>query len=197
MALIVGQTTLLFGNVTTLNWIGAREPAGVERTLGFGAGRLSDGYCIALLIEPLRPEDFQFDGTTLRSGGRMGNPAGSQAMDILRPRVHQSVMHERGAAGYRALQDWALGSVQIHGTNRIAKVLPMKPHDRGLPPDVQYPPGAGGLQWKLLPPGKRFRIALYVDGQGFAQSTTFALNIGAGANYTNRAQVMNYLATAT
>jgi hypothetical protein len=195
MPLIVGQESELTGNITTLQWIGAREPKLVEQSLGYHSSRLAEGYCIALLKDDLTSADFQFDGTTLRSGGRLGNPASSTAADGARTRVHQGILDERGQGGYEELQKHALTSVLLKGDERIAKVLPMKPHSETLAPDLQYPPGAGGLQWKLIKP-KKFLIPLFVDPSAFAHSTSFSLFIGPGAPYENRAKVMNYLRTA-
>jgi hypothetical protein len=145
-----------------------------------------------LLKEPLQPADFEFDGTTLRSGGGLGNPAGLTAADQLRPRVHDTI----DATRYLVLQRQALAAVTLTGGVRIAKVLPMKPHSVSLPPDVQYPPGGGGLQWRIVLPGKRFLIAIFVDPAGTAHSTSFTLDIGPNAPYNNRARVMNYLKSA-
>lgn len=196
MALVVGSTTRLSGNVTTLTWIGARSPAAVEQSLGYGSGRLTQGYWIALLKDPLTPADFEFDGTTLRSGGRMGLPGTTNAADALRPRVHDLAMQQRGAGGYQQLQQMALASVKLSGDQRIAKVIPVAAHDPAMAPDMQYPPGGGGLQWKILRPGKNFLIALEVSPSGLATAPGFAVNIGPGAPYDNRAKVMNYLRMA-
>lgn len=196
MALVVGTTPQLSGNVTTLVWIAARAPRAVEQSLGYGSGRLAQGYWIALLKERLAPADFEFDGLTLRSGGRAGLPAASNAADAQRQRVHEQVLQERGEAGYQQLQRSALASVQLSGDHRIAKVIPVTPHNPALSPDVQYPPGAGGLQWKILPPGKRFLIALEVSPSGMATAPGFSVNIGPGAPYENRARVMQYLRAA-
>lgn len=196
MALIVGTTPNLFGNVTTLIWIGARSPAAVEQSLGYGVGRLSRGYWIALLKEPLAPHEFEFDGTTLRSGGRLGLPLANQAADAARLRVHDQAMQQYGAGGYQQLQQAALRSVQLTGDQRIAKVVPVSGHDPALAPDLQYPPGAGGLQWNIKKPGKKFLIALEVSPSGMATAPGFSLHIGPGAPYDNRAKVMQYLRQA-
>lgn len=191
-----GETRQLPGNVTTLQWIGARSPAAIEQSLGFHSGRLADGYAIALLKEPLAPADFEFDGLTLRSGGKLGLPGASDAADALRPRVHDMMKQEYGDAGYRQMQLRALASVKLSGDERIAKVVPVTRHAGGMAPNVQYPPGAGGLQWKILEPGKRFLIAAVVDPSGLATTPSFSVHIGAGAPYENRAKLMNYLRMA-
>jgi hypothetical protein len=197
----VGTLLALSGDVTTLNWIGPRPPRDVEINLGFGAGRLAQGYWIAVLKEPLLPDDFVFGGTTMRSGGRFGLPASNAADDALRPRVHDQVMAERGPAGYHQLQMRALASVAIAGPNRIAKVLPVTPHDPALAPDLQYPMGGGGLQWTIDRAHKKnFLIALHVDPAGMADAGAFRVSLADGQPfqqlYDARARVARHLASA-
>jgi hypothetical protein len=172
----------------------------LEANLGYAAGRLAQGYYIALLIEPLRPDDFEFDGTTLRSGGRIGAPADNDADDRLRPRVSDEITRKRGSKGYADLQKSNLGMVRIKGASRLAKVLPVTPHDNTLPPNLQYPMGAGGLQWKIVPPGKKFLIALYVGSNGMADAGTFKVSLADGDPYQQlmdaRQKVARYLETA-
>jgi hypothetical protein len=191
---IVGTHLELSGDVTTLNWISARSPRMIEGGLGFGRGRLSLGYWIAVLKERLGPDDFVFGGTTMRSGGRLGLPAESYEEDALRATVHEEIMAERGGRGYRELQTAALASVSTIGPKRIAKVLPVKRHDPGLSPKQQYPMGGGGLQWKIDEAHKkRFLIALYVDPAGMADAGSFNVSLD---NYDARAKVARYLETA-
>ena len=196
MALVVGNIEKLTGNVTTLNWIGARSPADIERSLGYAPGRLRDGYVIALLVDSLSVSDFEFDGTTLRSGGRLGKPLSSEKADMLRPRVHDTLLSERGKSGYEDLQKAALKNAKVAGEERIAKVVPMTRHDPKLAPNVQYPMGAGGLQWKIVAPGKRFLVAAFVDESAHAHTKSFSVFIGIGAPYDNRAKLMRYLREA-
>lgn len=196
MALIVGDTKSLTGNVTTLNWIGARAPGEIERSLGYAPGRLREGYVIALLVDSFSASDFEFDGTTLRSGGRLGKPYSTEKADALRPRVHQTILDERGKRGYEELQLAAIKNAKLTGEDRIAKIVPMVGHNTNMAPNVQYPMGAGGLQWKILPPGKGFLIAAFVDQTAHAHTTGFSVFIGIGAPYENRAKLMRFLREA-
>ncbi|MFY7834676.1 MAG: hypothetical protein ACOVQ0_00160 [Novosphingobium sp.] len=196
MTLMVGTTGRFHGNVTTLNWIGTKPPAAVEASLGYGSGRLSAGYNILVLKEALTALDFEFDGTTLRSGGRMGLPANTISEDERRKRVHDAMIKEYGEAGYRQLQHKALASAQLTGPNRIAKVLPRMPHDSDMAPSHQYPMGGGGLQWKLLRPGKIFVVALFVRADGIAELPGRNVDIRQTAPYENRRDVMQYLQMA-
>jgi hypothetical protein len=194
----VGDTSTFTGNVTTLNWIGPRPPADVEKNLGYGAGRLSAGYWLLLLVQQLTPDDFEFEGTTLRSGGRLGLPAATQAQDAARLRMHDQILAERGPAGYRALQEFALRSARITGPERIAKVLPETGHDPAMAPSQQYPMGGGGLQWTIKKSRPvRFLVAMHVDRNGLATTPTFTTSLAPGPNvYDHRARAMKYLEQA-
>ena len=196
MVLTVGSKCLLTGNVTTLIWIGARTPQELELHIGYGGGRLANGYRVALLKDNLLPQDFEFEGTTLRSGGRLGLPASSVPADQLRKRVHDQMISEYGAEGYRNMQMRAISSVRTVGNERIAKVVPVTSHDPLLAPDVQYPMGGGGLQWTILPPGKNFLIAMHVNANGLATTPMFTADLKPNAPYENRHKVMHYLASA-
>ncbi len=196
MSLTVGMQQSFHGNVTTLNWIGAREAALIERNLGYHAGRLAQGYWIVLLKTMLTVADFEFDGTTLRSGGKLGLPQGNPSAEAARKRVHDQIIAERGQAGYQALQQHALGTARISGPNRIAKVIPATGHNPAMGNDLQYPMGGGGLQWKIVPPGKPFLVAMHVDGKGIAHIPGASLDLGPKAPYENRAKVARYLESA-
>jgi hypothetical protein len=195
----VGQFEDFQGDVTTLNWLGPRPPASLAQNLGFNPARLAAGYWMVLLYSPLNVGDFEFSGTTLRSGGRLGLPAATGAADKLRPRVHDQIMAERGADGYKKLQAQVLSSVTITGPNRIAKVIPETRHDASAAPNIQYPMGGGGLQWTLIKK-KRFLIALHVGPDGMATTPRFAVSLAETQPfqqlYDNRFKIAQYLASA-
>ncbi|WP_420100671.1 hypothetical protein [Bosea sp. (in: a-proteobacteria)] len=194
--LTVGQTELFSGNVTTLNWIGPRPAAAIERNLGYAPGRLAQGYWVILLKQILTADDFEFDGTTLRSGGRIGVPAQSETEDAKRARIHDEVLREYGPAGYRELQMRALASVKLHGQDRIAKVVPVTLHESGLAPAEQYPMGGGGLQWNIKKPC-RFLIAMHVSPTRIATLPGLTVSLTDGPkDDENRARVSRFLASA-
>ncbi len=195
-----GDTIDLDGAVTTLKGSGLFDPSTVERMLGYGTGRLAKGYFIALLKHRLTEDDFEFGGTTLRSGGRAGLPAASPAEDKLRPRIHDGILSERGAHGYRMLQKGALTHVSETGEDRLVKILPTIRHTDGLPPNVQYPMGGGALQWKVTKK-RPFLIAAHVDEQGQARWPGGHAVIGLHGRITNdmieaRRVLRRYLQTA-
>lgn len=151
MHYVVGAiATHIAGNFTTLNTIKPADKSWTERNLGFHRGRLGPGYYIFLLKEVLKPEHFQFDGNTLRSGGRLGLPAGNESLDRLRLRVHDDMMKKYGPEEYRSLQKWLVKTGSIAGPKRFVKVVPVIDHNPHMAPNVQYPMGGGQGQWKLL-----------------------------------------------
>ncbi len=194
----IGSLHPFTGDVTTLNWIGARPPRAIEAGLGYGPGRLARGYRILLLKQPISPEDFNFAGTTMRSGGRVGLPKATAGADQARARIHDQIVSERGVGGYAELQRAALREIAYTGPRRIAKVLPVTDHDDAMSPKMQYPMGGGGLQWRLVQP-RNFLIACFVGPNLLAQTPRFSVDLGEthGARlYENRAKLMRYLETA-
>ncbi len=177
-----GAIRELSGDVTTLNWIKSGAETTTEKNLGYRAGRFSEGYVVALLVQQLTPEDFHLSGTTLRSGGRLGLASTiSYDDDRLRPLMRETTTKERGRDGYVALQKSALGTVRLSGAERIAKVIPRSgvlPH---LPPRDEFPMGGGALQWTIKDNRAReFLIALRVDPDGTATTASFGVSLAVG-----------------
>lgn len=195
MSISLGQYVLLAGNVTTLQWIKPGYEAETEAALGFHRGRLAQGYWILVLKQLPRPDQFRFDGTTLNSGGRLGLPAGTAAADLQRPKVHDQVLGQRGAAGYADLQTRILRDIKVQGEQRIAKVLPGTRHDALMAPSAQYPAGGGGLQWSILPPGVPFLAAAEVRADGTVAIPGRVLDLASG-DYAARATLRHYLTSA-
>jgi hypothetical protein len=196
----LGKTEELTGNVTTLQWIKPGFESDTEDNLGFHRGRLSRGYKIALLLrlpDLNNPKDtrFEFDGTTLRSGGRLGLPQTDNTADKARPRVHNQILAERGSQGYRALQEAALKGASLRGYQRIVRVLPSILHREDMAPAEQYPMGGGGLQWNILGPGLPFLIAVEVGSDGIARTPRFSVDLARGG-YEARATLRRYMVTA-
>lgn len=195
MSIILGQHVTLSGNVTTLQWIKPGHEAETEAALGFHRGRLAQGYWILVLKQLPRPDQFRFDGTTLNSGGRLGLPAATSAADLQRPKVHDQIMGQRGAAGYADLQTRTLRDIRIQGEQRIVKVLPATRHDALMAPGHQYPAGWGGLQWSILPPGLPFLAAAEVRADGTVAIPGRVLDLATG-DYAARALLRHALMQA-
>ncbi|MES2710276.1 MAG: hypothetical protein V4653_01720 [Pseudomonadota bacterium] len=186
-----GDTTMKKGDVTKLQRIGARSGSDLEDELGFQCGRLAAGYLVLVLKQPLTAADFEFSGITLRSGGRLGNPASTGTSDKLRERVSEQMRREYGTATYDQMKQRALAGITPTGPSRLIKFLPMTRHDDTLGPDLQYPPGGGGLQWTLVKECK-FLVALDVRA-GLAQAPGISWKIGPGSTYEDRHRINAYL----
>jgi hypothetical protein len=195
MAFVLGQPATLEGDVTTLQWIKPGFEAETEAALGFQRGRLGQGYWIMLLKQLPKPGQFTFGGTTLNSGGRLGKPARTELDDQLRIRVHDQIFDQRGAKGYAELQSRVLSQVNVTGEHRIAKVLPAIRHVKGMAPEIQYPMGGGGLQWKITPPGLTFLAAAEVRKDGTVAIPGRVLDLTSGG-YAARAALRQYLMVA-
>jgi hypothetical protein len=193
--LVLGSEVYVSGDVTQNRWVGARSAGALERSLGYGAGRLSNGWTVLLLKQTLQPGDFRFSGITLRSGGRLGLPANTPAADADRAHVHDLLMAERGEAGYRDLQRKALATITSNGPDRLVKVIPVIPHSGTMAPSEQYPMGGGGLQWTLICEAK-FLVAMTVDSNGIAlvaDDPPFSVFLGESATYEGRARAARFL----
>lgn len=195
MPLTLGNHEVVFGDITTLQWVKPGYEADTERALGYHAGKLAQGYYILLLTRKPQSNEFQFSGTTLRSGGKLGLPAATDALDALRPRVHTEMQTKYGAAGYSDLQINALNTITLKGDQRICKVLPDLRHNAGMAPNDQYPMGGGGLQWTLTRPGLPFLVAVRVNPNGTADTRGFSVDLAKGG-YEARAKLRQYMMTA-
>ncbi|MEL7091671.1 MAG: hypothetical protein AAFN94_08055 [Pseudomonadota bacterium] len=200
MSFTLGALTApIGGNITTLNAILLADPRAIESNLGYHPGRLAGGFKILLLRTLPTPAQFEFDGTTLRSGGRVGLPADDAAADAARPRVHDQITAERGADGYAKMQEIILRDMQVTGPKRLVKIMPETRHDDGMAPSAQYPMGGGFAQYKLKAPGMPFLFAASLDGKGVASIPGDSLPLNSGnftADYPNRAKLQSYLQRA-
>ena len=195
MAFKLGTTTgPISGNITTLQWIKPGFEEETAKGLGYHPTRLSQGYWVLLLTRLPQPHEFEFDGLTLRSGGKLGLPGKTQAEDDARRRVHDDIIRSRGKTGYTNLQQTTLKNISVKGAARLVKVIPDLPHDDKMPPNQQYPMGGGGLQWKLLKPGLPFLAAARVEGDGTAHIPGKTLD--AKGSYDDRATLRRYLQNA-
>lgn len=191
----VGSLINLRGDITTNTWVGARSARALEQSLGYGPGRLAAGWSILVMREKLAPSDFKFAGLTLRSGGRYGLPANDAAADKLRPHVYDEMLREYGADHVEKLKAKFLAQAAYQGPNRIVKVLPVTRHSDAIPPNEQYPMGAGGGQWTLMR-ACSFLVAVQVDNNGIARTPSFSVFLGESAAYDDRAKLNRYIESA-
>ena len=200
MAWAIGETVTAAGNVTRLSCIRPGEDSYTESMIGYAQGRLSKGYFILLLLEALRPGEFQFHGTTLRSGGKLGLPCATPEAEDRRRKVHDLMIREYGEAHYRKMQDSALRNAPLRGADRIAKIAPAIRHDDSLSAAEQYPMGGGGLQWDISRDHpKSFYIGAEVLPGGIARTPEGVHQLGlahAADRYEQRRALRQYLMRA-
>jgi hypothetical protein len=196
MSFSVGQITPngIHGDISTLQWIKPGFENSTEASLGYRRGRLSQGYWILLLTSLPRPDQFEFAGTTLRSGGKYGLPQGDKEAEAARPRVHDKIVQERGEAGYEQLQRTILAATSVAGETRLVKIIPDIPHSDEMPASLQYPMGGGGLQWRLKKPGIPMLVAARIDRDATAHIPGETLY--PRATYEDRARLRRYLCDA-
>ncbi|MDO9711330.1 hypothetical protein [Paracraurococcus lichenis] len=168
MALKVGDFVREKGFVTRLIGVINRDAAYLERALGFRAGRLGQGWMLLALKEAVQPEEFAFAGYSHLSGGEAAaaTPSGIplKARIEALSRAASTSADARLGTGHDLAKRQTAESFVLEGANRIVKIVPAMPHMAAIPPDEQYPPGAGLPQWVLLAP-KLFVVAAIV-GRG-------------------------------
>lgn len=200
MFMVLGQMTPhISGDITQLSAIILADIRKTERNLGFHIGRLTGGYKILVLKKQPQPADFEFSGTTLRSGGRDGLPGKTTQEDKARPRVHDNLMEARGAKDYEGMQRIALQNIQTNGPKRLVKIIPEIRHNDNMSPRNQYPMGGGFLQWTLKKPGMSFLCAADVAKDGTVSIPGETLHLNSGnfeADYPQRAKFQQYLQRA-
>ena len=165
MPFAVGDFVREKGFITRLIGVINRPASYLEGALGFRAGRLKQGWMLLALKEAVAPEEFAFAGYSESSGGETvaRTPSGAE----LRTRIDAVARAEstdadaRLGTGYGLLKRQVADSFALSGPERIVKVVPHMPHMSAMPPDEQYPPGAGLPQWVLLKP-KLFVVAAVV-----------------------------------
>lgn len=197
MVLVPGQRMSSRGCVSRLNWVGARAPALIEQALGYQQGRLSLGYAIGLLIEPLRANHVEFGGLTLRSGGRDGAPLADPKLDEQRVKVHERMVMEYGEDSVaRMLENLAKDPRNLLGGERIVKIYPVIEH-RGDNPQEEYPMGGGGPQF-ILTERHNFLIAAVVSSDCIAATAAgWSVSVAEAAPYEGRAKLARYLQAVT
>jgi len=117
----------------------------MARLLGFDEGRMDRGAKIYALTQLPAIDQFEFAGHTHWSNGK---PEGDPVE--LWPPEHVAI-DERFMRGPEVRAKENVRGTWTHtGPERLLKVETVIPHQEGMPSRLQYPPGAGVEQWKLL-----------------------------------------------
>ncbi len=148
---VLGETHKADGFFGKLRWLVNKPADELEQRIGYGSGRLSQGWWLLLLMEPIGPDDFEFAGHSHLSGGRIGHPRLGNG----RVTAHDDLRGILSPEGFRRQQQNLATSFTTAGVDRVAKIVPRSGDDGA------YPPGTGIPQWRLLVP-KSFIVAASV-----------------------------------
>lgn len=137
----VGVRDRFAGNFTKAIYLRSQPSAELERRIGYGAGRLAQGWWLLFALEKPTAANFQFGGYTHFSGGRIGHPS----LGDSRPAVEDSLKATYGGdAALMAQRTASIAALQLAGPDRLAKVIPVA---RGM----DYPAGTGIYQCNIGP----------------------------------------------
>ncbi len=151
----VGIIDTFKGNFTKALYLRSHNSAELERRLGYGAGRLGQGWWLIFALDKPPASGFEFGGYTHFSGSRIGNPA----LGAARPHVQDELAkHLGGAAGVANAKTSHVQQIELTGPNRLAKVIPVAPGN-------DYPVGAGIYQCNVTVP-IRCKVAAFIPPGG-------------------------------
>lgn len=167
------QITSMTGDITIAPAIEGQTSQAVERRLGFHKGRLSDGYCVLVLLETVTAANFLWGDQTHYSGGEQlyrNENAMVPRRDLLRGEM--LVRHGSDTGADAALRDFF--NKAAHRINEgvahrgIIKVVPNIRHNDDMPRHLQYPDSdvRNIPQWTLLKPGKAMECVAQVSPGG-------------------------------
>lgn len=138
----IGTVEKTAGYITQAKYVRMQSARELERRLGFGTGRLRDGYKLLFLIDILTPEDFEFRGYTQMSGGieRGHLPAFANG-----PTAEQRLVQD-GFELRRLKEKICRETFAYQGPDRLCKIVP----HAGPSGSDDYPAGSGIPQWEII-----------------------------------------------
>jgi hypothetical protein len=129
----------------------------LERRIGYGPGRLAEGWWLLFALEKPAKEHFEFGGYTHFSGARIGDPRLGDARVSVESSLTEEFGGEQALIGAKAAH---IERLQLFGPDRLAKVIPVAA-------GAQYPVGSGIYQCNVKPSGPiRCRVAAFVPPGG-------------------------------
>ena len=147
----VGAADVFDGYFTKALYLRSKSTSEIERLLGYGGGRLSLGWWLLFALERPAPANFEYAGLTHFSDGRIGDPRLGDA----RPRAEDDLKTLMGGpAAVERSKVSHIAALQLTGSDRLSKVLPVAPGS-------DFPAGAGIYQCKI-PKGIRCKVAAFI-----------------------------------
>jgi hypothetical protein len=126
------QSISVDGYVTQHHFLRGQDARELERRVGYGAGRLKDGFYLLFLNRVPKPDEFELKGYSHLPGGK---PVGA---------TDDAEAHLK--AGHFDIEKLKLLLIKskftVSGSDRLAKILPFADGS-------SYPPGSGIPQWRL------------------------------------------------
>lgn len=171
------------GDVTIMSAIGGQSAEAIERRLGYHRGRLSDGYCVLQVLEPVRTADIIWSDRTRYSGGadqvgvELSTPGQIQWFDVPRldiVRGNKLVRHGNDDIVDRELDELLNQSLirlnRAQAKGELVKVIPNIAHNEDMPRHLQYPNAEAGNvpQWTLKVAKEMKCIARVAPGEVYA-----------------------------
>lgn len=202
MSYTLGTLVPAKGCLTRLIDVVNRAPDHLEDLVGFHRGRLKDGFQLLVLKERLLPTDFTFFGYTYMSGGKIGLPSNSPAVEAARIKVEESLQGDVGASGVANLKQDYAASMTLQGPDRLVKIVPVTGHNPAMAPADQYPASRLGVMQLNLDVARTFFVAAEVSGRIWTLANGTHEDTGAHPRYDlpyssdPRRKVNQYLATA-
>lgn len=151
----VGTIDFFKGNFTKALYLRGQSSSELERRLGYGPGRLAQGWWLIFALDKPASTDFEFGGYTHFSGSRIGDPKLGASRDHVETDLAK---HLGGSAGVAHAKIGHVAGLELSGPNRLAKVIPVAPGN-------DYPVGAGIYQCNVTSPVK-CKVAAFVPPGG-------------------------------
>lgn len=159
LAMREGYSDFLAGYVTTLISIIDREPAELERRLGYGPRRFARGFALYFLVQGVGSNEFRWRGRTRHAAGWTWDADAGEYIQWA-DKVRGNMALRPGAAPDQQFDLLMVEHQQRlnvrSGSERIVKVVPIETGS-----DYPDAPGRGVPQWELLT-RKEFRCAARV-----------------------------------
>src|SRR5690242_16456649 len=151
----VGTIDFFQGYFTKAVYLRGQSSAELEHRLGYGPGRLADGWWLLFALDRPPSAKFEFGGYTMFSDSRIGDPGLGRA----RPHVQDELVKDLGgAANVEKAKERHVAALELTGSNRLARVIPVKKGN-------DYPAGSGIYQCNVTIP-IRCKVAAYIPPGG-------------------------------
>lgn len=150
------------GYFTKAMYLRSQAADELERRLGYGAGRLGQGWWLLFATELPAPSNFHYGGYTHFSDSRIGHPSRGKTRETVEESLAQTM---GGLDRVDASKPSAIAKLKVTGFERLAKVIPVATGD-------EYPVGTGIYQCTIpkpircvvaafIPPGETY-LGMYI-----------------------------------